>query len=440
MCFLSQKLLAKVIVKKISFTQQNVLEISLSQKSNFKIFILKNPDRMVVDIADCDLEKPLSAVMLPAFISALREGNNDNFLRIVFDLKQKVALQKIKFNKFKNSNAGKISAEIIMLNNSANLLTVEQKKPDFIVSKVEEFDFQTQTVNNADGSKKYVVKKIPKNLNQKNLIQGDMTFALKVTSLSGRQNFDRETNPVTKNLNSKNLNLVLLKKIPVIVIDPGHGGKDPGTIGNFARTKEKNLTLSYAKELGKYLINTKRYKVYLTRDSDTFIALRKRVEIARKKKADLFISLHANSTANSEITGFSIYTLSKKSSDHQAELLAQKENQADIIKGVDFSGTSQDIMKTLIDLSQRQSMNGSSHFAGIAIKSVKNSEINILQNTHRFAGFAVLTAPDMISVLIELGYLSNKNEEKLLNSISYKRKVAQSLVKAIDEYFAKNKS
>jgi N-acetylmuramoyl-L-alanine amidase len=97
-------------------------------------------------------------------------------------------------------------------------------------------------------------------------------------------------------------------------------------------------------------------------------------------------------------------------------------------------------MKTLIDLSQRDTMNGSARFANIAIKSIKSSEINILQNTHRFAGFAVLTAPDMISVLIELGYLSSKEEEKLLNSLTYKRKVAESLTKAIDEYFSKNKT
>jgi N-acetylmuramoyl-L-alanine amidase len=228
--------------------------------------------------------------------------------------------------------------------------------------------------------------------------------------------------------------------MPIIVIDSGHGGKDPGTIGTFARTKEKNLTLSYAKELGKQLINTKRYKVYLTRDDDNFIPLHKRVQIARKKKADLFISLHANAIGDSQVAGFSIYTLSEKSSDKQAELLAQKENRVDIINGMNFSGASQDIMKTLIDLSQRDSMNGSARFANIAIKSIKSSEINILQNTHRFAGFAVLTAPDMISVLIELGYLSSKEEEKLLNSLTYKRKVAESLTKAIDEYFSKNKT
>ena len=179
--------------------------------------------------------------------------------------------------------------------------------------------------------------------------------------------------------------------------------------------KKKPLPYPYAKELGKHLINSGKYKVYLTRSRDKFIPLFDRVKIARRKKADLFISIHANSARNRGVSGFSIYTLSERASDKRAALLAKKENRADIIHGVNFSGASRDIMKTLIDLSQRQSKNNSSNFANIAVKSIKNSKIKILQNSHRFAGFAVLTAPDMASVLIEIGYLTNKYEEKLLN-------------------------
>lgn len=263
----------------------------------------------------------------------------------------------------------------------------------FIAAKVEEFDVQTRKVKNPDGTSKYVVTKTRKK-----------------------------------------------KRKPIIVIDAGHGGKDPGTIGNYARTKEKNLTLAYSKELYRQIERTNRYRVYLTRSTDIFLPLRTRVSEARKKKADLFISIHVNSIKDSSISGFSIYTLSEKSSDKQAELLARKENRADIIHGVNFRGASHDIMKTLIDLSQRESKNNSSRFANISIRAVKRSGVQVLQNTHRFAGFAVLTAPDMASALIELGYLSNKREEKLLNSLWYKRKVSANLVKAIDEYFAKTKS
>ncbi len=420
MCFLSQKIWAQdevVALQKIKFTENNRLEITLSKKTNFEIFTLENPPRLVIDVTNGNIDK-LEKTVLPAFVTSIRSKNNPNSLRLVFDLNQKITIQKVHFEKVKKENFGKIIAEIVGVKKlPKTATTAPQDAPqavkiepqtttdnpaNFISSKVEEFDVQTEKVTNPDGSTKYVVKKIPKNLEFKNN--------------------------------------AVLKKLPVIVIDSGHGGKDPGTIGTFARTKEKNLTLSYAKELGKQLINTKRYRVYLTRDTDIFIPLKKRVDIARKKKADLFISLHANAIADSDVAGFSIYTLSEKSSDRQAELLAQKENRADIINGVNFSNASADVMKTLIDLSQRDTMNGSSRFASIAVKSIKNSEINILQNSHRFAGFAVLTAPDMLSVLIELGYLSNKDEEKLLNSLIYKRKVAESLTQAIDEYFAKNKT
>jgi len=410
MCFVTSKTwgeVAEAKIKKIGFNAKNQLEIFISAKSEFKIFTLENPSRLVIDIANADFEKANYQPAIPAFATSFRSRKDKGSLRLVFDLNQKISVQKTNFEK------GKIIAELLGIESGAQIAKVTKSKTivknDAISDKVQEFEVQTEKIINPDGSAKYIVKKIPKGAN-----------------------FE------TKEASTKTS--AVLQRIPIIVIDSGHGGKDPGTIGTFARTKEKNLTLSYAKELGKQLINTKRYKVYLTRDDDNFISLQKRVEIARKKKADLFISLHANAIGDSHVAGFSIYTLSEKSSDKQAELLAQKENRVDIINGMNFSGASQDIMKTLIDLSQRDSMNGSARFANIAIKSIKSSEINILQNTHRFAGFAVLTAPDMISVLIELGYLSSKEEEELLNSLTYKRKVAESLTKAIDEYFSKNKT
>ena len=223
---------------------------------------------------------------------------------------------------------------------------------------------------------------------------------------------------------------------PIIVIDAGHGGKDPGAIGRYGKTKEKFVTLAFARELKKELDKTGKYKAYLTRRGDYFISLGGRVEKSRNVKADLFISLHADSSPNRDTTGLSIYTLSDKASDKNAQKLAAKENKSDIIGGADFSGASNDILKTLINLSQRSSMNESAKFAEIAIQSLKKNNINILQNTHRFAGFMVLTAPDMPSVLVELGYLSNKSEERKLNSYEYRKNVAKSFVEAIGKYFS----
>ncbi len=356
----------KIIIEKIEFSDDNKLEITLSQKTNFKSFSLKNPDRLVVDIENAQLTNELPKLILPSFVTSARNGIQQNNLRLVFDLNQQITVNSSSFRKIKNQSFGKIIVGI-------------------------------EAPHTASNSPKTTYK------------------------LAAEQESPKKIN--------------IVKKLPIIVIDAGHGGKDPGTIGDYARTKEKNITLSYAKELRKSLENTKRYKVFLTRDDDTFIPLRQRVQKARKLKADLFVSLHANSIAEPRTSGFSIYTLSEKSSDKQAELLAQKENRADIIHGIDFSGASPDIMKILIDLSQRESMNSSSNFANIVIKSVRKSEVNILQNTHRFAGFMVLTAPDMASVLIELGYLSNATEEKKLNNLIYKRKIAASLTEAIDEYF-----
>ncbi len=367
----SDKNPAKVTIQKIDFSAQNNLEITVSDKTEFRSFTLKNPNRLVIDIGNSTLAKTNTEVTLPYFVSSWRNGLQKDSTRVVFDLKQEINISHSSFQKLKNQHFGKI---------------------------IIEFDGVTKTAVANNHSTYHLTKKSRQNIIAK-----------------------------------------IINKTPIIVIDAGHGGKDPGTIGDYARTKEKNVTLSYAKELKKNLESTKNYKVFLTRGSDFFIPLRQRVSKSRKWKADLFISLHANSIAEPRTSGFSIYTLSEKSSDRQAALLAQKENRADIIAGVNFSDASPDIMKTLIDLSRRDTMNSSSRFANIVIKSVQKSEIKILQNSHRFAGFAVLTAPDMASVLIELGYLSNRHEESQLNSLIYKRKLTAAIAGAVDEYFYKTK-
>ena len=267
-----------------------------------------------------------------------------------------------------------------------------------------------------------------------------LTFSLLITSsLNAYCQSNSKTNFQGKSGKEKLVKQYVIKKnnkpLPIIIIDSGHGGKDPGAIGKYTRTKEKNITLSYAKELKKKLDATKKFKVFLTRGKDHFIPLKQRVEIARKTKADLFISIHANSSPTSKTSGFCVYTLSETSSDKNSELLAQKENKSDIIGGADFSNASDDILKTLINLSQRNTMNESAKFAEIITRSMKSSHIKTLQKTHRFAGFMVLTAPDVPSVLIELGYLSNKNEERNLNSSLHKNHIIQTLVSSIENYF-----
>lgn len=224
------------------------------------------------------------------------------------------------------------------------------------------------------------------------------------------------------------------KDRPVVVIDAGHGGVDPGAIG-VSGEFEKNITLAAARELKAQLDRTGRYKVVLTRDRDVFIRLRDRVAISRAAGADLFMSLHADAVSNPNTRGLSIYTLSQNASDAEAQALADKENKADLIAGLDLSHESAEVANILIDLAQRESMNHSAIFAGYVVDEMGRL-LKLLDNTHRFAGFAVLKAPDVPSVLVEMGYLSNDQEEQLLRQSAYRAKLATALVHSIDRYFA----
>jgi N-acetylmuramoyl-L-alanine amidase len=219
----------------------------------------------------------------------------------------------------------------------------------------------------------------------------------------------------------------------VVAVDAGHGGVDPGTIGT-SGIYEKVITLAMARELKSRMEATGRYRVVLTRDRDIFLPLRERVAIARAHGAELFISLHADSNPNPKTRGGSIYTLSEVASDKEAELLAAKENKADLIAGMDLSHESPEVTSILLDLAQRETMNYSATVAAMMVKELSKS-VQLLGKSHRFAGFAVLKAPDVPSVLFELGYLSNRSEEKLLKQSDYRRKLADAVTRAIDRFF-----
>ncbi|MFZ3033979.1 MAG: N-acetylmuramoyl-L-alanine amidase [Parvibaculum sp.] len=219
----------------------------------------------------------------------------------------------------------------------------------------------------------------------------------------------------------------------IVVIDPGHGGVDPGTHGK-GGTLEKDVVLAFGRELAQRLRDTGRYDVYMTRNKDIFIPLRERVAIARRHKADLFISVHANSNPRTSVKGLSIYTLSEKSSDKEAAALAHKENQSDVIAGIDFQGESPEVTGILIDLAQRETKNYSSRFARSVVDYTRRST-SLLDPAHRFAGFVVLKAPDIPSVLVELGFLTNRSEEKEMTSRKWRDRVSESMVSAVNRYF-----
>jgi N-acetylmuramoyl-L-alanine amidase len=224
---------------------------------------------------------------------------------------------------------------------------------------------------------------------------------------------------------------------PLIAIDAGHGGVDPGARGHGGW--EKGITLKQALELRRHLLKTGRYRVVMTRNRDVFVRLSRRIEIAQAAGADLFISIHADSIANKKIRGGSVYTLSEKASDKQTAAFAAKENKADIIAGIDLSEQSPTVAKILIDLRQRMTKNSSIVFARTLIGELVPTT-RMLRKKHRFAGFAVLKAPEIPSVLLEMGYLSNRYDEKLLRHPAHRRKIAAAISRAIDSFFARQQA
>jgi N-acetylmuramoyl-L-alanine amidase len=172
----------------------------------------------------------------------------------------------------------------------------------------------------------------------------------------------------------------------------------------------------------------------MVRSSDVFIPLKDRVTRARNAKGDLFVSLHVNSHTNNDIEGLSVYTLSENASDKEAEALANKENKEGLITGVDMQDKEDDLADLFIEMAQRDTKNLSASFAETIIGQMKY-ETKLLPNPHRFAGFRVLTGADIPSVLIELGYITNRKEEKLLKSEKYKNRLAKAVVEAINNHF-----
>lgn len=350
-------------------------------KFDYKVFTLSNPNRLVIDAQGVDISPAISKNKdSNVFVENVRVGTTGvDGIRIVFDLK-KPALIKRAFMLTPQSNF-----------NWRFAIDLEATSEREFLSKVgNSHAISSNDYNSADVNRQ-------------------------------------------KNANSVSHAITTPNKRKVIVIDAGHGGVDPGAIG-YNGTYEKNITLSMAKELKELLDKRGKYTVYLTRSRDVFIPLRERVKISRSHDADLFISVHADSARNRKAVGLSVYTLSETASDKEAAALAEKENKADIVAGLNFAEHSKEVSDILLNLAQRETNNSSAEFA--TLLSLQMSKVaKTVSNTHRFAGFAVLKAPDVPSVLLELGYLSNPDEERKLRQKSYRRKLGDAAVKAIDKYF-----
>jgi N-acetylmuramoyl-L-alanine amidase len=223
---------------------------------------------------------------------------------------------------------------------------------------------------------------------------------------------------------------------PVVVIDPGHGGPDNGT--RAGEETEKNLVLAFGLALRDRLEKSGKYRIVMTRTDDTFIPLDDRVRIAHNESAALFVSIHADYLPHNEgeAQGATIYTLSDKASDAEAERLADAENRADAIGGVNLTNEPTDVADILIDLAQRETRTFSNRFARMLMGEMKNT-VRMHKRPLKSAGFRVLKAPDVPSALVELGYVSNKGDLEHLVSDTWRAKTVGAMAQAIDAFLAK---
>jgi len=374
--------------------------ISLSQRSDFRVFTLADPYRVVIDMSEVEWKVPSGTKLQgQGLVAGMRYGLfKAGTSRVVLDLMEPSEVAR---------------AEFVPPANGEPLRLLVDLRP------VPDTQFRAQLKSNTVAYRAIaaiapVTKPAARTLTSAGSGAGAGTGALGGSAAK---------QPTEDPKRGK----------PLIVIDPGHGGIDPGAIGS--TLNEKQLTLAVAKALKKELEDTGKFRVLLTRTRDVYIPLRERFGLAREKGAELFISLHADSHNNPLTRGASVYTLSEKASDAESEALAAKENKSDIIAGVDLTKQSNVVSNILIDLAQRDTKNMSTRFASLLVRELKEQTM-LLGNTHRFAGFAVLKAPDVPSVLVEMGYISSSKDEALLSSSGHQKKLARAVRQAVENYFS----
>ena len=430
-------------IKNINIDSKSiVLQFKEQKKPDMRVFTLKNPDRLVIDIKNCTWLSKDPVLPTKGIVSSFKHAKkSDNVYRLVFGMNGSSSIDAgyrgdkltLKFLNFKPTLPAKLSKD----DNTKSEKIVKQEKTEKIIQSVNNTVKDNKTIAPAALTTKKETKKTPPALENATIDQllEKNDDNKKSPAIINDKNEKAEIIP--EKIEEKPVVATTMKKGNsdkiVIVLDPGHGGKDPGANGPRG-TLEKNVVLKTALELREALEATGNYKVVMTRSNDTYVPLRGRIDIARGSNADLFISLHADSAVNSTASGMSVYTLSERASDKEAEKLARKENQSDIIAGVDLSHESSDVSNILIDLVQRGTMNASAEYATRLVGALSSS-IKLKYESHRFAGFVVLKAPDVPSVLIEMGYLSNPKEEWLLVQKSHREKLVNGIVKATQSYF-----
>jgi len=374
----------------------------------FTHFTVENPDRLVVDIEGVEFNSVLDSLARKLTtddpnIKLLRAGRfKPGVVRLVMELKGKVNPQV-----FTLEPAGEYGRRLVLdvypLNPPDPMMALLEGRKDAVEPLKNEQDFQIAEKRPDDA----VAKKPEKQVEAPEV---------HTSKKSGKPIVDR---------------------LVTITLDPGHGGEDPGAIGK-AGTYEKNVTLEVARRLKARIDAEPNMRAVLTRDSDYFVPLQMRVQKARRIQSDLFLSIHADAWIRPDARGSSVFVLSEKgASSTQARLLAQKENQADLIGGVNIGSKDLFLARTLLDLSQTGTINDSLKLGKYLLGEL--GSINTLHKAHvEQAGFAVLKAPDIPSALIETAFISNPEEEARLNDDAYQEKLAGAIVRGIRQYFIKH--
>ncbi len=383
--------------------------VTLENDSSLKTshFVVKDPERMVVDIEGIDLNPALKSLVAKIqsndpYIRQVRVGQNrPGVVRLVFDLKEEVRPQV-----FVLPPVGTYQHRLIFDLYPSN-------PPDPIAALIQKGDW---------------LKELPKELPPE--------FGAPMAE-SRPQPSKRPTEPQTAKTDQAEEPAPRLNRMITIALDPGHGGEDPGAIGA-SGSREKDVVLAIAKRLKARIEQQPNMRVMLTRDADYFVPLQVRVQKARKVQADLFVSIHADAFVEPTARGSSVFALSEKgASSTAARWLANKENSADLIGGVNLRGQDHQLASVLLDLSTTAQINDSMKLARAVL-----SEIGGINKLHKGsveqAGFAVLKAPDIPSILVETAFISNPEEEARLTDDGYQNQMADALMNGIRKYFSKN--
>ena len=392
---------------------EDYTRVTLENDTNLKAthFVVKDPERLVVDIEGLELNPTLKGLVAKIqsndpYIKQVRVGQNrPNVVRLVFDLKEEVQPQV-----FTLAPVGEYKHRLIF-----DLYPI--KAPDPIAALIEKGEWSR---------------------NQ----QFDPTIpppspAPTPPVDSARRNADPKLVRSEPKSEPKEDKLPPLTRLLTIALDPGHGGEDPGAIGH-AGSREKDVVLAIAKRLKAKIEEQPNMRVMLTRDADYFVPLHMRVQKARKVQADLFVSIHADAFIETTARGSSVFALSEKgASSSAARWMASKENAADLIGGVNIKNQDRQLASVLLDLSTTAQISDSIKLAKAVL-----GEIGGINRLHKGAveqaGFAVLKAPDIPSILIETAFISNPEEESRLTDDAYQDQMADAVLKGIRKYFAKN--